>query len=430
MKKKKFPWLPLFALSFAYAAAFNAPYIRYYLYDSMLEAIGCTNTQLALLTSITMIVSVLNTIPGGWVADRFSAKQLISFSVLCNFPLTIIAAVFSQYYWVQVAVFCGYAFSTGFAFWPALLKGIRVVGGEDNQSTSFGIFESAQGLIATITVTISTAIFAIFADHVFGYKAALVTMGSFCLIAFFLVRIFYKDPEEAAASQGQPAPEKNKFEIKDTIQLLKNPGLWLVSLTVGSVYGLYICQSYLTPYFTGVLGATVVFTGFFAILRDSGTKVIGGPLGGLVAKKAGSSSLLISICLVVCGGLIFCISRIRGNGGSVMGLIMAVVLINAVICMMAKGTMWATMSEANIPMRLSGTAISIATIIGINLPDIVLPLVNGSLLDKYADDLPRAYGYYFTILITLALVGAAAALTIFLRDRKRRQAGKAQTAAE
>ena len=428
MKKEKFPWMPLFALSFAYAAAFNAPYIRYYLYDSMLEAIGCTNVQLAFLTSISMIVSMIVSIPGGWFADRFSTKQTVSISVLLNFPLTIIAAVFSRFYWVQVAVFCGYAFTTGFAFWPALLKGIRMVGGEKNQSTSFGIFESAQGLIATVTVSIATAVFAIFADHVFGYKAALVTMGSFCLVAFFLVRIFYKDQEEAPAAEGESAPARQRVEIKDVFRLLKNPSLWLVSLTVGSVYSLYICQSYLTPYFTNVLGAAVVFTGFFAVFRDAGTKVIGGPIGGFAAKKIKSASLLNCICLLVCACFIFAISRMKGDGSKLMPLIMAVVLINAVICMMAKGTMWATMDEADVPMHLSGTAISIATILGINLPDIVLPLVNGNLLDRFADDLPRAYGYYFTILICIALVGAATALIIFLRNKKNLRASQAASA--
>lgn len=38
--KKKFPWLPMFALAFAYATAFNPPYIRYFLYDSMIEAMS------------------------------------------------------------------------------------------------------------------------------------------------------------------------------------------------------------------------------------------------------------------------------------------------------------------------------------------------------------------------------------------------------
>ena len=76
--KKKFPWLPMFALAFAYATAFNPPYIRYFLYDSMIEAMGCSNVQLSFLTTVSVITAFINSIPGGWVADRFNTKKNIA----------------------------------------------------------------------------------------------------------------------------------------------------------------------------------------------------------------------------------------------------------------------------------------------------------------------------------------------------------------
>ena len=71
------------------------------------------------------------------------------------------------------------------------------------------------------------------------------------------------------------------------------------------------------------------------------------------------------------------------------------VLANAFVCCMAKATMWATMDEAQIPIRLTGTAISMVTLVAIFLPDAVMPLINGWLLDTFAQDLPTAYKYYF-----------------------------------
>ena len=210
--------------------------------------------------------------------------------------------------------------------------------------------------------------------------------------------------------------------MKETITLLKNPGLWLVAITLAAVYALYGAQSYLTPYFTGVLGAAVTFTGMFAIMRDYGMKVLGGPMGGVVADKVGSPALLNAICLVINAILIFVVSQTKTGGEGVVTFAMVFVLLNAFICCMAKGTMWATMDEADIPIELSGTAIGIASLICIYAVDAFMPLVNGWLLDTYADDLVKGYGYYFTILIVLCLVGAVCGFIIYFRHKKHMKA--------
>lgn len=416
--KQRFPWLPLMALSFAYGSAFNPAYIRYFLYDSMIAAMGCTNMQLGFLTTIAVIVGIVAAIPGGWVADKFKTKRIIILSLLAMAPVILMSVLFISLYWVQVLAWGLMGGITGFAFWPAVLKAVRIVGGAKNQSTTFGIFESTQGLAATVGNMIAIGIFAKFADIVWGYKAAHLSMALFCLLSALMVFMFYKDSEEEKDAAAETQVTEKQFKVRDTIILLKNPRLWLVAITLCGVYGLYTCQAYMTPYFTGVLGASLTLTGFFAIMRDYGMKVIGGPIGGLLAQKMGSPSLLNALCLIVASGLIFTISSIKPGGANVVSFVMFFVLFNALICCLAKSTMWAIMDEANIPLNLTGTAIAIITLIAIYVPDGILPLINGWLLDTYADDLPKAYSYYFTILIGMALISAAAALTIFIWRRK------------
>lgn len=421
--KNKFPWLSLFALAFGYAAAYNPPYIRYVLYDSMIEAMGCTNVQLAFLTTFTYIIGYCNTIFGGWVADKFSTKKILVISLLGNFPLVLLSNMFVSTYWIQLVAWGGFGFTTGFAFWPAILKAVRVVGGSE-QSTTYGIFESAQGVIASIGNMIALALFARFVDHEWGYRVAHMSMGVLCVIAAVLVAVFYKDGENAPeptvemTEEEKKKAEEEKFHIRDTLTLLKNPGLWLVALTVAGVYGLYVCQTYMTPYFTGVLGAALTLAGFFAIMRDGGIKIISGPLGGTIAKKIGSPALLNAVCLTICAGMIFIISRLQAGTPNIVAIAIAFVLLNSFVLCMAKATMWATMDEAHLPLKVTGTAVVFVSMIGVKFTDSVLPVVNGWLLDTFADDLHKAYGYYFTILICLALVGAAAAFVLYLRSRK------------
>lgn len=415
--KKRFPWLAILALAFAYGATYNPPYIRYFLYDSMIEAMGCTNMQLSFLTTFCTIIAVIVSIPGGWAADKWSTKKILIVSLLANVPFIVLSSVFIKTYWIHLITWGAFGVTGGFAFWPAVLKGIRIVGGEDNQSKAYGIFEAAQGLIATIGNMIALAIFAKFIDGVFGFKIAFLSMGIFDALAAVAVLIFFKEtPIEKEAEEEKDS--SGKISLKDTISLIKNPSLWLVSITLASVYGIYISQSYMTPYFTGVLGAALTITGVFAIMRDYGMKVVGGPFGGTVADKIGSPSLLNAVCLIINAILIFIVSQTKTGGEGVVTFAMIFVLLNAFICCMAKGTMWATMDEAHIPMEQTGTAIGIATLICIYAVDAIMPLVNGWLLDTYANDLPKAYGYYFTILIVLALVGAVCGILIFIRHRR------------
>lgn len=416
-KKERFPWLPVLALAFAYGAAYNAPYIRYFLYDSMIEAMQCTNMQLSFLTTFSVIVATITSIPGGWAADKWSTKKIMIISMLGNIPFIVLSSIFMHSYTMHLITWGAMGFTTGFAFWPAVLKAIRVVGGKDNQSKAYGIFEAAQGLFATLGNMLALGIFAKFLDAVFGFKMAFLSMAVFDGLAAVALFFFYKDKKEEVDEAAEAQPAK-KSTLKDTLSLLKNPSLWLVAITLSGVYGLYVSQAYLTPYFTGVLGAAVTFTGLFAILRDYGMKVLGGPLGGVVADKIGSPSLLNAICLVVNAGLIFVVSQTKNGGSGVIAFATFFVLANAFVCCMAKGTMWATMDEAHIPMEQTGTAIGIATLICIYAVDAFMPLLNGWLLDTYANDLPKAYSYYFTILIVLALVAAVCGFLIYIRHKR------------
>ena len=116
----------------------------------MIEAMGCSNVQLSFLTTVSVITAFINSIPGGWVADRFNTKKILLISLGANFPAILLSVIFIKVYWVQVVVWSIFGCTTGFAFWPAVLKGIRIVGGENNQSTTFGMFEATQGLVATV----------------------------------------------------------------------------------------------------------------------------------------------------------------------------------------------------------------------------------------------------------------------------------------
>ena len=136
-------------------------------------------------------------------------------------------------------------------------------------------------------------------------------------------------------------------------------------------------------------------------------------MGGVIADKLHSPSKLAIGCYVIMAAAVIYIANAKG-GSELITVLTVLSLILATVCFMARGTMWATIGEAQIPPEISGTAISVASIIGFNIPDTFLPPLLGSWLDKYGN---TGYQYIFNFLIGLCVVGVIAALAMVLSNR-------------
>ena len=115
------------ALSLGYAASFMLPYIKYVFYDQLLVGINCTNEQAGLLLTIYTIMNLCLYIPGGWVADKYSAKWVIVLSLAGTGILNIFFATYMTFSMAMI-VWVLLAFTTAFAFWSGVIKAIRLLG--------------------------------------------------------------------------------------------------------------------------------------------------------------------------------------------------------------------------------------------------------------------------------------------------------------
>ena len=225
-------FLAIFAVGMAYGSVYNPVYIRYLFYDAMLAALECSNTELAFLNSFGAIVGVFLGLPGGWLADKFSAKKIVFWSVFANLPLCILSVMFAKVYTVQLIVWFGFCFTGGFAFWPAALKAVRLSAPPEKQESTFGIFEGVHGFSSMIGNFIAIGIFSMFADQVAGWKGAMLSMGVFSAIGAFLMLFCYKEGSivDAKEVEGEEAVKAAKRNVlKDTLVVAKNPGTWLVA---------------------------------------------------------------------------------------------------------------------------------------------------------------------------------------------------------
>lgn len=426
MEKKKISrklFVVLFAIGMAYGATYNPCYIRYLFYDSMQEAMNITNTQMAYLGTVRSIFGLCVLIPGGWVADRIAPKKIVGYSVILNLPLCIVSVLFSEVYWLQIVIWALFSFSCGFAFWPAALKAVRLSASADMQDRAFGTFEGCHGVSAMVGNFLAIWIASWFANQVMGYKAAMLSMGVWSAIGGILMLTLYKEDDESAAAEKDSSADAKESRdshsnvFADTWECLKNPGVWLSGLVITGVYGIYICQTYFTNYFTAVLGVTVTFSAVMANIRQYGLKCVAGPIGGQISGKIKSATVFNGVCLTICIGFIIAVQMLNPESSNIVATCTVLTLVIAFFCLMAKGTMWATMEAGHIPHRITGTAITLMTALSMNATEAFFPVVCGRILDAYPNDPAAAYSKIFMFMTGVALVGIIAAVILVIYDR-------------
>ena len=392
-------WLALFVLSFGYASMFTLPYAKYVFYDPMMTALQCTNFELGAMVSVYVTIGIFTFIPGGWVADRFPARTTISVSLVAQGLLTTWFGI-NMTMKVGWIVWVAFAFTNCFAYWAAALKGVRLLGDKNDQGKMYGFFEAGYGLSTVVISFIALGIFGRYMDPVAGFRMVVFIYSGFSILAGILTWLLY---EEYMVETNEDKPVVG---LKDVIFVLKQPIVWLIALVIMTTYGLYVGQTYLTPYLTAVVGITVTFSGALAIIRTYGVKLLGGPVGGFIADKWKSPCRVLTIGYIFIIVMLFIFLNLPAKPS--LGVVIVLMLLVAFVGAGMKGIMWSTVEESKVPRYYTGLAIGTASIIGY-LADIVLGPLFGYWLDTYGNS---GYNFMFAFLIAISVVGLAAALGI------------------
>ena len=311
-------FLLLFALGIAYGFMYVMPYMKSSFYDQMIAAMGCTNAQLGSLMTAYCICCTVSYLPGGWIGDKFNPKPVLLISIFGQAALSFLFMFTYKSYTMAVIIWLLMGLTGGFAFWPAIMKGIRMTGTDEEQGRMYGIFEALNGLASLLLSFIMIGVMAVVggSDLITGFKSALAFMGGLSIVSGILVAILM--PKDAAYGVSEEEKEnQKKITFKDYVSAFKIPGVWIMAILVWCYVTISAVASYLTPYSTGVLGMSATLAATIGTFRTYGCRLIGGPLGGYLADKAFKSVskeqllgqlaclVTIGIFLVLPGGTIY-----------------------------------------------------------------------------------------------------------------------------
>ena len=368
-------------------------------YVPMQEAMGLSHSEIGTLLSVNSIVATALFIVGGYLADRFSTRILIPLGLVGTGALGLFLSTFPGFSSLLV-VFALLAVCSDCLVWPALLKGIRQLGGSKEQGRLFGLLEGGRGVVDTAVAFSALGIFVLLGSGAGGLRAAIAFYAIVDVAVGVLLFLLLRNE----VGEQQPTAKKQKTGLGEIWRAAKLPQLWWVSFTVFMVYVVYCGLTYFIPYLTYVYGLPVALVGAYGIINQYGLKILGGPIGGVLADKvfkgANRYIRLAFLCMVpVMAVLLLIPADPRSQIPA-----MIVTLLFSLIVFTMRGVFWAPMEEAGIPEETSGTAFGIACLVGY-APGMFAFIGYGAILDAN----PGAGGYHivFIVLAALALVGAA-----------------------
>lgn len=372
------------------------PYIRYVFYDHQIQAMGITNQQLGLLTSIYAIGAMILYAPGGIIADRTSPKKCMVGSLLATTFLTILYA-FNMGYTISLVIWLLLAITTTFVFWTALFKSIRILGNEEEQGFLFGLYYAGNGIVGAVVNGIAIWATQFTTDMRTQFVIAVLIYAASTGIAAIMLMVFLKeDPDELKAIKV------NDFKMNQVVDLLKNPTIWVFAVIIFSAYSIYSSTSYFTPYLTDVVGISTEDSGILSIFRSYLFYILA-PLSGLFADKVIKSTSKWFITLFGVLTLLFIGVLFIPKEASV-AFVSVYTLLPGAVGLALYGIVFSIANEMRIPVAMMGTAVGIVSIIGYS-PDFFMATMFGTWLDQMGS---AGYTNIFIFLAGVSFVGVMA----------------------
>jgi nitrate/nitrite transporter NarK len=407
--------LAIVALVIAGEMVFGLPFhIPRFFLPTMLDVFKLTNTQLGDITAIYGITATLSFFPGGALADRFSARALISLALLATAAGGLYLATIPGP--TQLAYLYGYfGVTTIFFLWGALIRATREWGGATSQGIAFGTLEAGRGLVAAVVASIGVILLAFFmpedailasdAERRAGLQSVIILYAVVALAAGLLA--WFVVPK---SDLGDTA---NRNLLSGMLNAMKRPLIWVQAIVVITAYCLFKGTDFYSLYAQQALGYDEVSA---ARLASNGAyiRVIAALSAGFLADRFGTTRS-ITVAFILSAAAYFAHTLLTPDKvGAAIIIGNAAAVLFAVIAL--RGIYFALLEDTGTPMHITGAAVGLVSVIGFT-PDIFFRPIAGRILDAT----PGVAGHMnlFLLLAAIAATGAIAASCLLWLQRNK-----------
>ncbi|GAB5474317.1 MAG: MFS transporter [Maribacter sp.] len=413
------PWYYLILLILAGEAVFILPFVLPRIFrPTVLGVFELDNVELGLCFSVYGVVALISYVFGGPIADKFPPRKLMAMALWLTASGGLVFASFPDFNTLQL-LYGFWGFTTIFLFWAPMIKAARVWGGTSSQGRAFGLLDGGRGLTGALFGLLGVFIFSLFltdnvqtaslAERQEAFRYVLYCSSLIITIIGVLTWFFMKSGVDEKEIQLE------KISWSQIMEVLRLPSVMLLMIIILCAYVGYKITDILSQYANEVMAYDEVKSAqvgtFLQFLRPTT-----GILLGLLADRFRLSKVLIlSFVLSLAGGVLFASGII---GPSYTALFFISVVIIAVGVYSARTLYFAVMQEGRIPLKLTGTAVGLISVVGYT-PDIFAGPAYGYLLDAHPG---KEIGHQnvFWMLVAFSFVGGVASVVYYrLYGRKK-----------
>lgn len=345
---------------------------------TLLEAFEFSNTQLGDVFAVYGVLAMIAYFPGGMLADRFSARSLLTVSLIATglggfymatYPGTLGMAMLYAYWGV----------TTILLFWAALIRATREWGGATAQGKAFGILEGGRGIAAALFASVGVGLLAWFLPE----NAASVGNEE-RRAAFRAVILLYTF---GAIAGGMlvwvviPAVRQAKDPVQGLLGraalVITRPLVWAQAAVIICAYCAYKGLDNYSLYAVQVLGMNEVdgarLSAYGAYIRP-----VAAIVAGILADRWAASKTigaLFSILLISYAMLSFALPE-----GSGLAVIYANIFVSFFAVFALRGVYFALLEENKTPAYLTGAVTGMVSFVGYT-PEIFFAPITGRILD-------------------------------------------------
>ena len=367
---------------------------------TLLEAFGFTNTQLGDVFAIYGVTAMIAYFPGGMLADRFSARALLTISLvttgvggfyMATYPGTLGMALLYGYWGV----------TTILLFWAALIRATREWGGTTSQGRAFGILDGGRGIAAALFASLAVFVLAgLLPDNAAlandeqrrAAFRAVILLYSFAAIGAALLTWFLIPTKKHFG-------DSSRSLLQGAAIVIARPLVWAQAAVIVCAYCGYKGLDNYSLYAVQVLGMNEVEGAQLAAYGAYIRPVAAVAAGFLADRWSASRTIGASFVVLLLAYAMLSFALPDGPG---LAVIYANIFVSFFAVFALRGVYFALLEENKTPAYYTGAVTGMVSFVGYT-PEIFFAPITGRILDAS----PGIVGHqnYFLFLTAVAAIG-------------------------
>jgi nitrate/nitrite transporter NarK len=384
--------------------------------NTALGVFGFTDLQLGYAKATYGILQMLSFIPGGLLADRYSARRLLSFSLIVTSLGGIYYATIPSLPGLCI-LFAFFSITNEMLLWSALIRATREWGGEHRQGEAYGLLDGGRGLLGALMVSAAVFLFGWVmgdaagrtdADRRAAVQAVILFYTAITFLAGVAVWFLVPDPSDS----GTRVREFGESTGNHLLKVLKMPTVWVQALIIICAYVCFRIVDYYTRFAARGFGIDEVSAANMAAVA-LWVRPFAAVAAGFLGDRFRSSTMIAVCFLLMCGGYVsFIVSTPKTVPVTMLYLN---VVITCIGIFGLRGLYHALFAEGRVPRIYTGTAVGFVSLVGFT-PDIFVPITVGHILGENPGFAEFRTVFYFAL--AFAAVGFLLAVVFQILARR------------